>query len=271
MRVKLDNRLIGAVLFGLVCLTAAISLFYTPYPPLDTDFSSRLLPPSGAHWLGTDQYGRDLFSRIIAGAGVSLLTSLGAVAAALAGGIGIGAVAGYWGGALDRALTLVIDAMMAFPALLLALALMSVIGPSQLGIIIAIGAAYTPSVARVVRGTVLSLREREFVAASRLLGDSHLYTLFRHVLPNCISPLTSVATSLLAGALLLESALSFLGLGVPPPAATWGGLLADGRQFMGHANWLTFYPGVAISIAVLGINFLGDALRDRFDPRMNNL
>lgn len=267
----ISNRTVGGVLFGLLCLAALLSTFYTPYPPLETNFDARLAPPSVDHWLGTDQYGRDLFSRILEGAGVSLVTSLGAVLAALVCGVSIGAVAGYWGGWFDRLMTLVIDALMAFPALLLSLALMTVMGPSQLGIIIAIGAAYTPSVARVVRGAVLSLKEREFVAASRLVGDSSIHTLLRHVLLNCISPLTAVATSLLAGALLLESALSFLGLGVPPPAATWGGLLADGRQFMGSANWLTFYPGLAISLAVLGINLLGDALRDRFDPRMNNL
>lgn len=272
MKGLFSNRIIGGGLFGVVCIAALVSVIYTPYPPTELDLGERLLAPSATHWLGTDQYGRDLLSRILQGATGSLVTSVGAVLAALIGGVLLGSLAGYWGGRwVDRTLSLVIDSLMAFPALLLALALMTVMGPSQLGIVVTIGLAYTPSVGRVVRGTVLSLREREFVTASRLMGDSAFYTLARHILPNCISPLTAVTTSLLAGALLLESALSFLGLGVPPPVATWGGLLADGRQFIGRANWLTFYPGVAISIAVLGINLLGDALRDRLDPRMGTL
>lgn len=266
-----SNRIIGGGLLAIVCAAALISLVYTPYDPTETDFAALLQPPSSSHWFGTDQYGRDLLSRVIWASAISMRTSFLAMCAALVVGILIGGVSGYWGGAIDRALTIINDALMAFPALLVALALTAVMGPSPTGVILALAVAFAPSVARIVRGVVLSIREREFVEASRVLGNSELYTLLRHVLPNCITPLTVIGTSVFAGALLVESALSFLGLGVPPPAATWGGLLADSREFVGRASWLSLFPGLSISITLLGVNLLGDALRDRLDPRMNNL
>lgn len=265
------NRTLGLTLFGIVCLAAVIGLLYTPFDPIEPDFGARLHAPSSTHWWGTDQYGRDLFSRVLAGAATSLLTALFSVSLALILGVVAGALGGYWGGIGDRILTVAVDSMLAFPGLLLALGLMAAFGPSMSSVVLAIGIAFAPSVARVVRGIVLSVREKDFIEASRALGNSRLYTLFRHVLPNCVSPLVALTTSLLAGALLIESALSFLGLGVPPPAATWGGLLADGRQFIGTGNWLMLFPGIAISASVLGINLLGDALRDRLDPRMAGL
>jgi peptide/nickel transport system permease protein len=163
---------------------------------------------------------------------------------------------------------MVIDAVMSIPALLLALGIMAAVGPLRLGVVFALGIAYAPTVARVVRGQVLSLRAREFVEASRVLGNSNLFTLVRHVAPNCLTPLIVIATVIFGNALLAETALSFLGLGVPPPSPTWGGMMADGREYLSMAPWLSLYPGIAVSVALLGINLFGDALRDRLDPRL---
>jgi peptide/nickel transport system permease protein len=160
------------------------------------------------------------------------------------------------------------DALLAFPGILLALGLLAVFGANKYGIIVALGIAYAPSVARVVRGSVLSLREKEFIDASRVIGNSEVYTMLRHVLPNCIAPLTVLATSMFGWVLLAESALSFLGLGVPPPAPTWGNMLSSARPFLSQAAWLGIYPGLCISLTLLGINLLGDAIRDKLDPRM---
>lgn len=262
------NALIGGgLLLGLVAL-ALLGLVWTPYDPLKLDLSVRLQAPSALHWLGTDEFGRDILSRLIIGASTSLWISLLSVAVALACGTMIGMLAGYLRGWTDRILMMFNDALLAFPGILLALGIMAVLGASQYSIVLALGMAYTPSVVRVVRGSVLSLREREFIEASRVIGNSELYTMFRHIVPNCLAPVCVLATSMFGWALLSESALSFLGLGVPPPAATWGSMLAASRPYIASAAWLGVFPGVLISMALLGINLFGDALRDRLDPRM---
>lgn len=262
------NALIGGgLLLGLVAL-ALLGLVWTPYDPLKLDLSLRLQAPGARHWLGTDEFGRDVLSRLIIGASTSLWISLLSVAVALGCGTLIGMLAGYLRGWTDRILMMFNDALLAFPGILLALGIMAVLGASQYSIVLALGMAYTPSVVRVVRGSVLSLREREFIEASRVIGNSELYTMFRHVVPNCLAPVCVLATSMFGWALLSESALSFLGLGVPPPAATWGSMLAAGRPYIASAAWLGVFPGVLISMALLGINLFGDALRDRLDPRM---
>ncbi|MFY2604860.1 ABC transporter permease [Achromobacter ruhlandii] len=262
------NALIGGgLLLGLVAL-ALLGLVWTPYDPLKLDLSLRLQAPGARHWLGTDEFGRDVLSRLIIGASTSLWISLLSVAVALGCGTLIGMLAGYLRGWTDRILMMFNDALLAFPGILLALGIMAVLGASQYSIVLALGMAYTPSVVRVVRGTVLSLREREFIEASRVIGNSELYTMFRHVVPNCLAPVCVLATSMFGWALLSESALSFLGLGVPPPAATWGSMLAASRPYIASAAWLGVFPGVLISMALLGINLFGDALRDRLDPRM---
>ncbi|AMG47223.1 ABC transporter permease [Achromobacter sp. SIMBA_011] len=262
------NALIGGgLLLGLVAL-ALLGLVWTPYDPLKLDLSLRLQAPGARHWLGTDEFGRDVLSRLIIGASTSLWISLLSVAVALGCGTLIGMLAGYLRGWTDRILMMFNDALLAFPGILLALGIMAVLGASQYSIVLALGMAYTPSVVRVVRGSVLSLREREFIEASRVIGNSELYTMFRHVVPNCLAPVCVLATSMFGWALLSESALSFLGLGVPPPAATWGSMLAASRPYIASAAWLGVFPGVLISMALLGINLFGDALRDRLDPRM---
>lgn len=265
------NGMIGFGLLAIIVVTAVIGSWVTPYDPLVLSFEQRLVSPSASHWLGTDQFGRDTFSRLVTAAGTSLTVSLLTALLALTLGTVIGALSGYLGGWVDRIAMTVIDAFMAFPGILLALGIMAVVGPQRYGVVVALGLAYAPNVCRIVRGVVLSVREKEYVEASRALGNSELYTVFSHVVPGCTSALTVIGTAIFGGALLSESALSFLGLGVPPPAPTWGGLLADATLYMDAAPWLSIFPGLAISVTLLGINLFGDALRDRFDPRMNQL
>ena len=257
----------GALALAVVAASAA-GVIATPYDPVAVDLAARIEPPSAAHWLGTDQFGRDLLSRLMAGGHKSLLISLAAVLGALLAGVPLGVVAGYAGGWVDRTIGTVLDALMAFPSILVALGIMSVLGPSEGGVVLALALAYAPAVTRVARASALSSRRREFVDAARVLGMPAPAILLRHVLPHCVAPVGVLAASLLAAALLTESALSFLGVGVPPPAPTWGGMLAEGRPFIGLADWLTIFPGLAIALTLLAINLLGDALRDRLDPRM---
>jgi len=262
------NALIGGGLLAGLIFMALLGAVWTPYDPLKLNLLARFQPPGAAHWLGTDEFGRDALSRLMMGASTSLWVSLLSVTVAVIAGTLIGMLAGYLRGWTDRMLMMINDALLAFPGILLALGIMAVIGASQYGIVLALGAAYTPSVVRVVRGSVLSLRELEFIEASRVIGNSELYTMFRHIGPNCLAPLCVLATSMFGWALLSESALSFLGLGVPPPAATWGSMLAASRPHIETAAWLGLFPGLFISLTLLAINLFGDALRDRLDPRM---
>jgi len=262
------NAATGGLIIGVLVATALVSAVWTPYDPLKVDILSRFKPPSAAHWLGTDDFGRDVLSRAMNGAATSCWISLLTVAAAVTGGTLVGVLTGYLRGWVDRVIMMFNDALLAFPGILLALGIMAVLGANKYGIILALGLAYMPSVVRVVRGTVLSVRGREFVEASQVMGNSELYTMARHVLPNCIAPLTVLATSMFGWVLLSESALSFLGLGVPPPAATWGNMLAAARPYIGTSPWLGIFPGLCISLTLLGINLFGDAIRDRLDPRM---
>jgi peptide/nickel transport system permease protein len=219
MRVR-ANAAIGGAIIGALALTAATAAFWTPYGPLAVNLRARLQPPSALHWLGTDEFGRDVMSRIMAGAGTSALVALLTVVVAVVIGAVLGVVTGYLRGWTDRILMAINDALLAFPGILLALAVMIVVGASKYGIVLALGLAYIPSVVRVVRGTVLSIREKEYVEASRVIGNSETYSMLRHVLPNSLAPVAVLATSMFGWVLLAESALSFLGLGVPPPAPT---------------------------------------------------
>lgn len=268
MKYLAPNAVIGGLIIAGVLTAAAIGVFWQPFDPLKLDFLGRLAPPSSTHLLGTDEFGRDVLSRLMVGAGTSAWISLTTVVFAVICGTAIGVITGFVRGWVDRIAMAFNDALLAFPGILLALGLLAVFGANKYGIIVALGIAYAPSVARVVRGTVLSLREKEFIDASRVMGNSELYTMLRHILPNCVAPLTVLATSMFGWVLLAESALSFLGLGVPPPAPTWGNMLSSARSFLSQAPWLGIYPGLCISLTLLGINLLGDAIRDRLDPRM---
>jgi peptide/nickel transport system permease protein len=268
MKLPAPNALIGGALIGGLLVAAGIGALWTPYDPLQLSFRAKLAAPGGMHWLGTDEFGRDVLSRLMTGAATSVWISLLTVTLAVTLGTTIGVFTGFVRGWTDRILMAFNDALLAFPGILLALGLLAVVGANKYGIIVALGLAYAPSVTRVVRGTVLSLREKEFIAASRVMGNSEAYTMARHILPNCIGPLTVLATSMFGWVLLAESSLSFLGLGVPPPAPTWGNMLAGSRPYIGQAMWLGIFPGLCISLTLLGINLLGDAVRDRLDPRM---
>lgn len=267
MRLRL-NVLLGAPIVAGLFGIAALAAFWMPYSPTATRIRNRLQPPSSAHWLGTDEFGRDVLSRVMDGALVSCRVALATMVFAIVVGTIVGVASGYLRGWADRLIMMVNDALLAFPGILLALAVMVILGPGQTSIVLALGIAYTPSVARVVRGQVLSLREREFIEASRMIGNADLYTMLRHILPNCAAPISVLATSMFGWAVLSESALSFLGLGMPPPAATWGNMLSSARGYMETAAWLSIAPGLCIALTLLGVNLLGDALRDHLDPRM---
>ena len=265
------NALIGIVIVGLIVAAALVSLVWTPHDPLRINFGARLKLPGGAFLLGTDEFGRDELSRLMAGAATSVWIAVLTVGFSIVVGSIVGVLTGFRRGWPDRIVMAFNNALLAFPGLLLALGLRAVVGANQYGIVLALGLAYTPSVTRIVRGTVLSLREKEFIESSRVLGNSELYTLVRHVLPNCTAPLTVLATSMFGWVILAESALSFLGLGVPPPAPTWGNMLASARPFMAQASDLSILPGLCIALTLLGINLLGDAVRDWLDPRMKGV
>jgi peptide/nickel transport system permease protein len=265
--VRRPRDLIGLALVVLLVLSVLLGFFWTPYDPIAIDLSHPLRPPSPAHWLGTDQFGRDVLSRAILGARISAGVALETVIAAVVCGTGLGLLTGYLRGWTDRLVMMACDAVLAFPPILLALALVAIMGPSRQSVMLALSIAYVPVVTRVVRGSVLSIRESEYIQASVLCGDSTLYTLWRHVLPNAVAPIVVLATSLFGWVVLYESALSFLGVGVPPPAPTWGNMLADSRPYMETASWLSIVPGLCIVATLLGVNLLGHALRDRLDPR----
>ncbi len=261
------NGLLGGMLISGIAGVAVTAVFWTPFSTTRPNLRARLRAPDATHWLGTDEFGRDVLSRLMAGAATSVTVALTTVMCAVILGLVIGLVSGFFRGWTDRILMGLNDALLAFPGILLALGLLAVMGPSKWGIVLALGLAYAPVVARIVRGSVLSIRERDFIEASRALGNSEGFTLFHHVLPHTITPLTVLATSMFGWVVLAESALSFLGLGVPPPAPTWGNMLASARPYMETAPHLSIAPGVMIALCLLGANLLGDALRDRLDPR----
>ncbi len=263
----------GAILLLLlVCAVAAPLL--APYDPQLLTLEDRLQPPrwsengSGSYLLGTDNLGRDILSRIIYGSRISLL--IGASTVILAGLVGctLGGVAGYFGGTTDELISKVTEIFLALPFLLIAIAIMAFLGQSVFNLILALMLSRWVQYCRVVRAEVLSLKERDFVAAARALGGKDLYILFRHVLPNTLASVTVIATFAMAVVIIAEASLSFLGLGVSPHIPTWGSMLSEGRTYIYRAPWLTMFPGMAIFITVFGLNLLGDGLRDVFDPRL---
>jgi peptide/nickel transport system permease protein len=265
----LSNRLALAaiVVLAMLLVLAAVGEWVAPYGLNDVVIEDRLQGPSLAHPFGTDELGRDLFSRVVLAVRVSLYVGLVAVGISLVAGVAIGLLAGYYGRLIDTVLMRVMDMVFAFPAILLAIAILAVLGPGITNAMIAIGIVYTPIFARVTRGSVLSVREEVYVRAARSLGASDARLILRHVLPNVSGPIIVQASLSLAFAILSEAALSFLGLGVQPPDPSWGRMLLDGRGFLEQAWWMSVFPGLAILLTVMAFNFLGDGLRDALDPK----
>ncbi|MBJ3784986.1 ABC transporter permease [Devosia sediminis] len=256
--------------FGLLALLGICALFapwIAPFDPNAQDYRAILQGPSAAHWLGTDHTGRDMLSRLIYGSRVALSIGFTAVGAAvLIGGI-FGLVAGYARGIVDEAIMRVMDALLAFPSVLLALGIMAALGPGITTIIIAIAVAEVPMFARITRSQVLSVRERDFVVATQAIGAGPLRIIFRHIVPHITSPVVVMATIAVGHAILTEAALSFLGLGIQPPTASWGAMMRNGFAYMDRAPWLSAFTGLFILLTVLALNLAGDTLRDRLDPR----
>ena len=269
------TALVGLVVVVIVVVTAVAAPLLSPFDPVEQDLGDRRLKAPGfrdaagrLHPLGTDHLGRDLLARVIYGARPALLVGFAAVVISGVIGMVAGLVSGYFGGRVDDALMRLADIQLAFPFILLAIAVIGVLGPSLKTIIAVIGVSSWVVYARIVRSAVLSLREREFVQAALALGSGDGRVLLRHILPNALTPWLVVATLDMARVIVIESALSFLGLGVQPPTPTWGGMLADGRVYISTAWWLATFPGLAILVTVLGINLFGDGLRDTLDPRL---
>jgi ABC-type dipeptide/oligopeptide/nickel transport system permease subunit len=262
-----------AFTLGIVA-SAVFAPWLAPHDPIQVNIRQRLAPPAWmeggrtAHLLGTDQVGRDLLARVIYGGRVSLVVGVGGVLMATTLGVLLGLGAGYFGGRADTVITTVLNVMLSFPFVLLALAVIAVLGPSLVNMILVFGAAGWPIYARVVRAEALGIRERDFIVASRALGTGHLRIVFRHVFPNLISPIIVIATLQVAQVIIVESFLSFLGLGVQPPTPAWGNMLGEGRVYMLNSWWIATFPGLAIFVTTLAINLVGNGLRDWLDPHM---
>jgi peptide/nickel transport system permease protein len=258
----------GAVMVVVLLCCALLAPWIAPYDPAQIDLPQRLRGPSNSHWFGTDELGRDILSRIIYGTRISMLVGGCVVAASLTLGLIFGSIAGFYGGITDRVLNVVVmNAFMSFPGILLAIAFVAFLGPGIFNLIFALSLGGWVGYARLVRAQVLAVREREFVEAARALGASDVRIIVRHILPNIIQPVIVQAAIGMAGAILAEATMSFLGLGVPPPAASWGSMLNDARSHLFDSPHLVLFPAAAVMVAVLSFNFIGDGLRDYLDPR----
>ena len=262
--------MIGLIIIVILLLTALFSEFLAPQGIDEQDLRQGLLPPSREYPMGTDEFGRDMLSRVIHGSRISLQVSIISVIIAAFIGVGLGALAGFRGGRIDYLVQGMVDISWAFPTVLMAIFLVAVLGPSLVNVMIAVGLVYWGGFARVVRGQALSLREWEFVTAARALGASEWRILYRHILPNCWAPIIVMATLMLADAILIEATLSFLGMGAQPPTPSWGSVLSSDRSYIRLAPWVMIFPGIAIMLTVLGFNLLGDGLRDALDPRLKS-
>ena len=258
----------GFVVLGLLVFSAVFASVVAPYSPYLIKMPERLRGPSWTHPLGTDDFGRDVFSRIIHGSRISLEVGAIAVGIAVAIGVGLGVGAAYTGGRVDNVIMRAMDIVLAFPAILLAIGIMAILGPSTANVMIAIGIVYVPIFARVVRGSALQVKAQEYVEAARAMGASDQRIVRRHVLPGVLDTIIVQVSLSLAFAILAEAALSFLGLGTQPPTPSWGSMLSSGREWIERAPWLTIFPGVAIFVTVLALNVIGDGLRDALDPRL---
>ena len=258
----------GAGIVVVFVLLAVLAPALVPFNPIHGDLNDRLQPPSVTHWLGTDELGRDIFSRILFGARISLQIQIVAVLLALVIGVTLGSVGGYLGGHVDNVIMRAMDVLLAFPGIFLALGIIAALGPGLLNLMLAAGISSVPQFARIVRASVLSLKEREFVEAARALGGGSNRIMFRHLLPNCLAPIIVQSTLRMATVLLTASGLSFLGLGVQPPTPEWGAMLSNARSYLIVAPHVATIPGLAIMVVVVGFNLFGDGLRDTLDPRL---
>ncbi len=267
----LRNRffLIGMIILTPMILIAVFAPIIAPSDPLKIDAVNKFLSMSREHPFGTDEFGRDVFSRVVHGATISL--RVGGLTALFTGIIGviIGLASGFYR-LLDAFVMRIMDGLMIFPGLLLGILLMAALGPHEFNVVLAMTILYTPRIVRIVRGAVLEIKTMDYIDAARVIGVGDLRILWRHILPNCLAPLIVQVTFGFAWAILIESGLSFLGLGTPPPAPSWGNIISDGREFIRNAPWLMIFPGLMISAAVLGLNLIGDGLRDILDPRLRN-
>jgi peptide/nickel transport system permease protein len=257
----------GLICLAVLCLAVALAPVIAPYDPLRIDLAAKLQPPSAAHWLGTDYFGRDVFSRMLFGGQLSLTVGLSVVVFAFTLGVPIGLLSGFIGGRLDNFIMRLMDAFLTFPPLLLAVAIVGLLGPDVQNVVLALGIVQAPVLARMVRGSTLSVREEVYIRASRALGAGPLRIMFSDILRNIMSPIVVQLTIVFSAAVIAEASLSFLGLGTPPPQPSWGRDLSDARNYLGDAPWMFLTPSGAIMLCVLSINFVGDGLRDALDPR----
>jgi len=265
------NLLLGGILVLVIVAAALLSLGYTPYDPNRMNLSGRFLSPQSSHLLGTDQYGRDILSRVMKGAVNSIIVGWVAVGIGMGFGVLLGSLAAYWRGWRDEGIMRLVDVFYGFPAVLSAILLTSILGPGIVNSLLAIGIFYIPIFARLTRGASLSIWERDYVTSARAVGQSGREIIWHTILPNILSPLIVQATVRFAIAILAEAALSYLGLGTQPPHASWGRMLNEAQTFMEISPWLAIFPGLAIAVAVLGFNLLGDGLRDLLDPRLTRI
>ena len=272
-RLKRDRMaMFGLCILVLVVLAAIFADFIADYEKvvIAQNLGDRLQGPSAQYWLGTDEFGRDIFARIVHGTRVSLMVGVLSVAISIIMGGGLGAIAGYYGGKLDNYIMRVMDIFLAVPSILLAIAIVSALGANLMNLMLAIAISSVPTYARVVRASVLTIRDQEFIEAARAIGASDARIIFRHIIPNCLSPVIVQGALGVAGAILSTAGLSFIGLGIQPPEPEWGAMLAGGRQYLRHAWHVTTFPGLTIMITILALNLLGDGLRDALDPRLKH-
>lgn len=271
MLTKSPTAMAGFIIVAVVGISALCAPWIAPYDPLATDLYARLQPPSLQHPLGTDNLGRDLLSRIIWGARVSLKVGVISVGIGMTAGVLIGLIGAYFGGFTEKSIFSFVDLLLSIPSLLLALAVVATLGPGIVQVMVAVGISLVPAFARVTRGSVLTVKEQNYVTAARALGASHSDIMLRHILPNVLTPIIVLATLNCAFALIMEAALSFLGIGVQPPDPTWGSILSEGQTTIRTASWVSIFSGLSITVTVMGFNLLGDGLRDILDPNMRRM
>jgi len=266
------NKLAIAGIFFIIALfiLAAFAPLIAPYSPFETDFFRTLEGPSAEHWLGTDDLGRDVFSRLLDGARISITIGFISVAIGLIVGVPVGAISGYYGGKIDMFVQRLVDIMMAFPGMLLAIIIVAIMGVGLVNAMIAVGIVSIPTYIRLVRGSVLSIKNREFVQAAKAIGVRESVIIFKHILPHCLAPIIVQSSLQIGVAILWAAGLGFLGLGAQAPTPEWGAMLSQGRGYIRTAHHVTTYPGIAIMLSVLGFNLLGDGLRDALDPKMSD-